>query len=107
MQTTDSDGELLERLALGDDAAFECLFMRHHGRVYRVVYGLVDRRDMAEDVTQEAFLELYRQPPVLRGGGSLPAWLCRVALNRCRNLMRGERRSQEREGRVFAEPTVG
>jgi RNA polymerase sigma-70 factor (ECF subfamily) len=107
MLTTDSDGELLERLALGDDAAFECLFMRHHGPVYRVVYGLVDRRDMAEDVTQETFLELYRQPPILREDATLQAWLCRVALNRCRNLLRGERRSQEREGRVFAEPSLG
>ena len=63
MQMTETDGQLLRRLALGDDTAFECLFMRHHAPVYRVVYGLVDRRDLAEDMTQETFLELYRHPP--------------------------------------------
>jgi RNA polymerase sigma-70 factor (ECF subfamily) len=105
MQTTETDGQLLNRLALGDDAAFECLFMRHHGPVYRVVYGLVDRRDLAEDMTQETFLELYRQPPSLREDTTLRAWLCRVALNKSRNSLRGERRAQERERRVFADPT--
>jgi RNA polymerase sigma-70 factor (ECF subfamily) len=68
MPTADTDDQLLHRLAQGDAAAFEQLFLRHYGTVYRVVYGLVGRRDVAEDLAQDTFLQLYRRPPSGRSG---------------------------------------
>lgn len=100
----DSDELLLERLRRNDGAAFEGLFLRHYGQVYRVVYRLVGRREEAEDMTQETFLALYHHPPRLAGGATLIAWLCRVALNRGYNTLRGERREQQRLQRVADTP---
>jgi RNA polymerase sigma-70 factor (ECF subfamily) len=100
---TDSDAALLERLRLGDSTAFERLFLRHYAQVYRVLYHLVGSREEAEDLAQETFMALYHQPPATEKGASLVAWLCRVALNRGYNALRGQRRAQERLARL-AEP---
>ena len=93
---TDSDEQLLARLRQRDEAAFEDLFVRYYGQVYRVVYRLTGTREGAEDLAQETFLALYDQPPRLEPGTSLAAWLCRVVLNRGYNVLRGERRASQR-----------
>lgn len=97
---SDSDSALLERMLHGDDLAFEALFLRHYAGVYRVLYGLVRAREWAEDLAQDTFLELYRNPPQSRQGSSVLAWLCRVALNRGYNSLKGEDRSRHRAERV-------
>lgn len=97
---TDSDSTLLDRMLQGDNLAFETLFLRHHAGVYRVLYGLVRVREWAEDLAQDTFLELYRNPPRAYEGSSLLAWLCRVALNRGYNSLKGEDRSRQRAERV-------
>ncbi len=99
---TESDSLLLARLGRGDQAAFESLFLRHYGQVYRVLYSLVGSREAAEDLAQETFLELYRHAPSLSQEATLVAWLCRVALNKGYNSLRGERRAQERLERFDA-----
>jgi RNA polymerase sigma-70 factor, ECF subfamily len=96
---------LLDRLRDGDEAAFERLFLRHYTQVYRVLYHLVGSREEAEDLAQETFMALYHQPPAIGKGASLVAWLCRVALNRGYNALRGERRAQQRLVRL-AEPAA-
>ena len=102
---SDSERELLQRLGWNDGAAFKGLFLRYYGQVYRVLYRLVGNREEAEDLAQETFLALYRTPPRLDGDTALVAWLCRVALNRGYNALRGERRSQRRLERL-AIPSV-
>jgi len=87
---------LIERLRDGDAAAFERLFLRHYGQVYRVLYHLVGSREEAEDLAQETFFALYDQPPATGKGAALVSWLCRVALNRGYNALRGQRRAQQR-----------
>jgi RNA polymerase sigma-70 factor (ECF subfamily) len=93
---TETDIGLLERFHQDDPSAFEMLFMRHYERVYRVAYNLLGSRDAAEDLTQETFLALYHSPPRLRDHDGLAAWLCRVALNRGYNTLRGEQRERQR-----------
>jgi RNA polymerase sigma-70 factor, ECF subfamily len=92
----DSDELLLDRLAGGDPAAFEALFLRYAPQVYRAVYRLVGSPETAEDILQETFLTLFRQPPRRPMVAPLLAWLCRVALNRGYNLLRGMQREEQR-----------
>lgn len=101
---TDSDDMLLQRLSRGEDIAFDCLFLRYHTQVFRVAYGLVGRREEAEDLAQETFLELYRNAPTLDRDPTLLPWLCRVALNKGYNALRGERRERERVERWAVMP---
>ena len=102
---SDSDTEMLERLRHGDEAAFEELFLRHYTQVYRVLYHLLDNRQEAEDLVQETFLTLFRQPPPPRTAVPLPAWLCRVALNRGYNVLRSDRRERARLPRLVEPDT--
>ena len=98
----DSDITLLERLRSGDSTAFEELFLRHYASVYRVLYGVVGNTQEAEDLAQETFTALYRQPPRLDGAGALGAWLYRVAVNRAYNALRSKQRWQR--GLGWSEP---
>ena len=98
----DTDAALLERLHSGDSTAFDQLFLRHSAAVYRVLYGVVGHAQEAEDLAQETFIALYRQPPRLDGSGSVGAWLYRVAVNRAYNALRSKQRMQRRL--VWAEP---
>jgi RNA polymerase sigma-70 factor (ECF subfamily) len=98
----DSDAALLDRLRSGDSTAFEELFLRHYTAVYRVLYGVVGNAQEAEDLAQETFTALYRQPPRLDGSDALGGWLYRVAVNRAYNALRSKQRSQRRLG--WAEP---
>ena len=98
----DTDAALLERLHSGDSTAFDELFLRHYATVYRVLYGVVGNAQEAEDLAQETFTALYRQPPRLDGSGSVGAWLYRVAVNRAYNALRSKQRMQRRL--VWAEP---
>ena len=90
--------------ALGFDEAF----MLHHRAVYNTSYALLRDAGLAEDVTQEVFLRLYRQldaeqPPA---DELLRPWLLRVAINLSHNTMRSRTRSVARE-EEFAKQTVG
>jgi RNA polymerase sigma-70 factor, ECF subfamily len=103
---SETDEQLLDGLRRGDDTAFERLFLRHYGQVYRVLYSLVGGREQAEDLAQETFLTLYRLPPAIEPGATLIAWLCRVALNRGYNALRGERRERARAERLAESPAL-
>lgn len=87
---------LLDRLGEGDPVAFEDLFLRYSPQVYRAVFRLVGSPEAAEDILQETFLTLYHQPPQRPMQAPLVAWLCRVALNRGYNLLRGTQREEQR-----------
>jgi RNA polymerase sigma-70 factor, ECF subfamily len=102
---TDSDEQLLGGMRRGDEAAFECLFLRHYSQVYRVLYGLVGDPEQAEDLAQETFLALYYHPPAPDADAPLAAWLCRVALNRGYNALRSQRRERGRIERVAEPPS--
>lgn len=94
--TTLSDNILLERMSRGDVASFEALFYRHYDRVYGLLFRLIGSRAEAEDVTQEVFLKLYRQPLRGRQRHNVSAWLYRVATNMGYNHLRGRTRRWQR-----------
>ncbi len=98
-----TEARLLAGVRSGQETAFESLFTRHWPAVYSVLYRLTGRREEAEDLAQEVFVRLYRNPPNLRGEGDLAPWLYRVATNLGYNaLRRGSRetRRYEKVGRL-------
>lgn len=54
---------LLQRFRAGERAAFDALYQQLSGPVYAIAYRILGSREGAEDVTQEVFLRLYRDPP--------------------------------------------
>ena len=67
--------------------SFDQLYELYATDVLRVSYYYLGNREMAEDVTQDVFVKLITNHPVLEEGRE-KAWLLKVALNRCRDLWR-------------------
>jgi len=68
--------------------SFDELYRLYATDVLRVSYYYLGNREQAEDVTQDVFVRLIVNQPVLEPGKE-KAWLLKVALNRCRDLWRG------------------
>lgn len=92
---TDSMPQTVEQTAtpLGFDEAF----VLHHRAVFRTARSVVRDAGLAEDVTQEVFLRLYRNLDSQPSEDLLRPWLLRVTLNVARNTLRGQSRSLARE----------
>src|SRR6266850_2597695 len=77
--------------------SFDEAFTLHHRAVFRTARAVVRDSALAEDVTQEVFLRLYRNLDSTPGEELLKAWLLRVTLNVARNTLRGQNRSMVRD----------
>lgn len=77
--------------------SFDEAFTLHHRAVFRTARAVVRDSALAEDVTQEVFLRLYRNLDSTPGEELLRAWLLRVTLNVARNTLRGQNRSMTRD----------
>jgi RNA polymerase sigma-70 factor, ECF subfamily len=77
-----SENEIIRRAQDGDKAMFEYLYRLHSRRVYAVCLRLVKDSTEAEDLTQEAFLLLFRKISTFRGESAFSTWLHRLAVNR-------------------------
>jgi RNA polymerase sigma-70 factor (ECF subfamily) len=76
-----SEQEAIERAKQGDAAAFELLYDLHKRRVYSLCLRMTGNTASAEDLTQEAFLQLFRKIGTFRGESAFSTWLHRMAVN--------------------------
>jgi RNA polymerase sigma-70 factor (ECF subfamily) len=76
-----TEAESIRKAKDGDAAAFEYLYNLHCRRVYGVCLGMVKNQAEAEDLTQQAFLQLFRKIGTFRGESSFSTWLHRVTVN--------------------------
>lgn len=90
-----SDKALARAAAEGDMGAFEELYQRHHRRVYSLCLRMTQNVPEAEDLTQEAFIQLFRKIGSFRGDSAFTTWLHRLTVNQV--LMHFRRRSVKLE----------
>ena len=84
-----SDEQLLAATGRGEGAEFRALVDRYAPAVHRVAYRMLGDVTESEDVTQEAFLRLWKQAGGWQSSGAgLPAWLRRVTTNLCLDRLR-------------------
>lgn len=76
---------------------FDEAFTLHHRTVFRTARSVVHDSGIAEDVTQEVFLRLYKNLDSIVDEEMLRPWLIRVALNVARNTLRGNIRANTRD----------
>jgi len=62
-------------------AGFESLFVKYYPRVMSVLYRLLGDRGLAEELANDVFWKLHRQPWLAESDGNLGGWLCRTATN--------------------------
>src|ERR687888_2638659 len=86
-----ADEDLMTLVDGKDPDAFEVFYDRHGGAAYSLAHRIVGDRGMAEDVTQEAFLSLWRSGARYdRARGSVRTWLLGIVRNRAIDLLRRE-----------------
>jgi len=76
-----TETEAIRLAQAGDAAAFEFLYHLHSRRVYALCLRMVNNPSDAEDLTQEAFLQLFRKIGTFRGESAFSTWLHRMTVN--------------------------
>jgi RNA polymerase sigma-70 factor (ECF subfamily) len=94
----EADPELLARVTRGDERAMAVLFDRYSRIVYSVSLRVLRDTAAAEDVMQEIFMQIWRNPnSFVAAKGSLGGWLSVVARNRSIDTLRRKRPSEQVE----------
>lgn len=101
----EDDGVLLERVRRGDENAMASLYDRYSKIVYSVSLRVLRDVSAAEDVLQEIFMQVWRNPgSFLETKGSLGGWLAVVARNRSIDTLRRRRPTDQVEEIALASP---
>jgi RNA polymerase sigma-70 factor (ECF subfamily) len=95
-----ADEDLISLVAQGDAEAFAVLYDRHGRAAYSLAYRMMGERQAAEDLTQDAFLKVWRSATSYRADrGSVRTWLLSIVHNRGIDQLRSlasRRRTQEK-----------
>jgi len=84
----DPDTNLVKRVKKGDKAAFDALVVRYQGKIYNLALRMVGAPHLAEELSQEIFLKVYRKIDSFRGEALFSTWLYQVAANHSRNKIK-------------------
>lgn len=76
-----SEAEAIEGAKQGDGRCFEALYATHKKRVFSLCLRMTGNYEEAEDLTQEAFLQLYRKIVTFRGDSAFSTWMHRLTVN--------------------------
>jgi len=89
----DSEQLIIRRAIDGDEAALRALWTRHAPHIDMVVRRLVGfDQDLAEDIAQEVWIQIFRALPGYRGDSQFSTWAHRIAVNRTLNALRRTKR---------------
>lgn len=100
-----TDQITIRRAINGDEAALRAIWTQYAPRVDAVVRRLVGDPDLAADVAQEVWIQIFRALPGYRGDAQFSTWAHRIAVNRTLNALRSLRRIGSSEVEM-AEETV-
>jgi len=87
-----SDKKLVKRVQKGDKGAFDLLVLKYQHRIINLVMRYVRDPELAQDITQEAFIKAYRALPRFRGDSAFYTWMYRIAVNTAKNHLAAQRR---------------
>jgi RNA polymerase sigma-70 factor, ECF subfamily len=95
------DAALIERIARGDRDAMLVLFTGHQVRVFRFILRIIGDRTLAEDLTSEVFLDVWRQAGQFEGRSTVSTWM--LAMARYKALALRRRRTEDQLDEEAAE----
>ena len=85
---------LIERCVQGDQAAWETVVRQHRRKVFNIAYTFVGRSDLAEDLTQDIFLRVFRSLGTFDRRANFQTWLTSVSRNLCIDHYRSVRKER-------------
>lgn len=87
----EDENALVLRARRNDYQAYEQLYRLHVGRIYALCLRLCNDREMAEDLSQEAFVQAWRKLGSFRGESAFGSWLYRIATNAALSYLRKQK----------------
>jgi RNA polymerase sigma-70 factor (ECF subfamily) len=87
----DPDVQLMLALKKGDRSAFEVLMRKYYARILNFIYRFLGNRQIAEDLTQDVFMKVYKSAFRYRPRSQFQTWLYTIAKNTCLNQLRRKR----------------
>jgi RNA polymerase sigma-70 factor (ECF subfamily) len=75
------DSAIVEKVLGGDGQAFEMLILKHQSKLFATALNVVKNRELAEDITQEAYMKAFQKLDTLKNRDQFYPWLKRIALN--------------------------
>ncbi len=87
---------IIAKAQTGDRHAFGQIFEEHHRFIFKFIYAMLGKYELAEELTQETFLGAYKGISSLRGDAALKTWLCSIAKNTVYQSYRMKRREVEK-----------
>lgn len=100
----------IEAILKGDRQGLRDIYDAYLDYIYRIVYGVVGRREDAEDITSEFFIKFWQQADKYKGGGGHKGYLATIARNMALDHMRKYKKeilesfTQESEDEAIFEP---
>jgi RNA polymerase sigma-70 factor (ECF subfamily) len=79
------EAQFVARLVARDEGAFNELVITYQRRVFALVFRMLGRREEAEDLAQEVFVQVFKAIDQFRGDSKLSTWIYRIAVNLCKN----------------------
>ncbi len=90
-QTRDRDSELMLQVRDGDQGSFELLLEKHRGPMIHFLHRMVRNDGVAEELTQEVFLRIYKSRASYQPSAKFTTWLFRIAMHLALNWIRDGR----------------
>lgn len=90
-----TESQLVDQAKQGNTHAFEQLVLRHQNRIYSLAVHMVQDRDEASDLAQEAFFKAWQNLPSFQGESSFSTWMHRLTTNLCLDYLRKQTRRQD------------
>jgi len=100
------DGGLARRFAEGDPDSIRGIYQSHGGLVYSIAYKVLGDAGLAEDATQQTFVQAWRAAGTFDPARSMDAWLARIARRAAIDVYRRERRHRGAETIDDADPAL-
>lgn len=91
MTKKSSDQELAHKLKDRDPRAFRELVDEYQSMVLNTCFGFTHRKDQAEDLTQDVFIQVFNSIDKFRAESKLSTWIYRIAVNKSLNHLRKEK----------------
>lgn len=91
----EEDLRLVEAALDGDFSAYEALVSRYQDKAYRLAWSMVKDDSDANDVVQDAFLNIYRKLDTYNGDAALSSWIYRIVVNTSLMKLRKQKRRSE------------
>ena len=106
MNAMETDAAIVRRAIEGDERAMRLLWNQHAPHVDAVVRRLAGDPDLAQDIAQEVWIQIFRALPSWRGDAKFSTWIHRVAINRTLNAMRRVKRLSTMETGIDEDSAV-